>query len=233
REGTLHLEEEDQEFELNAGQTLLLLPHRLHRGTRDYGPNLKFYWLHFTLRPDGAEGSMCQPTVEVPQFCTVTRPDYVTELFRRYLHDQETGRLRPLSASLLAWMILTEIADIRPAADTRAAAVLAGRAYTHIQTHFHEKLSASDIARAVGCNPQYLSRIFQEIYRHSLTDGIRRARINHAKSLLIHTNYNVSEVARLSGFEDPTYFQRVFKKLEDTTPLRYQRTRARVPVNNS
>ncbi|RYG57373.1 AraC family transcriptional regulator, partial [bacterium] len=40
REGTLHLEEEDQEFELNAGQTLLLLPHRLHRGTRDYGPNL-------------------------------------------------------------------------------------------------------------------------------------------------------------------------------------------------
>ncbi len=228
REGVLHIEEEGQEFAVQAGHSLLLWPGRHHRGTRDYDENLQFYWLHFTL-PQTHENPQF---LSIPQYANVTRPDFVTELFRRYLDDQETDYLQPLGAALYSWMILMEVADTRPPLDSGAATSLAGRAYAYIRTHFHEKISASDVASALGYNAQYLGRIFQRTYRQSLAEAIRKARISHAKSLLLHTNHNVGEIARLSGFEDITYFQRVFKQLEGITPLSFRRLYARMMINN-
>jgi AraC-like DNA-binding protein len=228
REGVLHIEEEGVPFEVQAGQSLLLWPGRHHKGTRDYDENLQFFWLHFTL-PAHQDSPT---TLRIPQHADLTRPDFVTELFRRFLDDQDSGHLQPLSAALYSWMILNEVADTRPPTDTRAATILAGNAYNYIRTHFHEKISASHVALAVGYNAQYLGRIFQQTYRLSLAGAIRRTRINHAKSLLLHTDSNIGEIARLSGFDDITYFQRVFKELEGMTPLRFRRLHARMKVNN-
>ncbi|RYG66850.1 AraC family transcriptional regulator [bacterium] len=227
REGTLHMEEEGRPFELKAGQTLLLWPGRFHRGTQDYAPDLQFYWIHFTL----SEKAFEQASVSVPQHSTLMRPDFVNELFRRYLDDLDTGQIDHLGASLYVWMILKEIALVSPASDQRAASILAGRAYTHIRSHFHEKLTASGIAEALGYNPQYLSRAFKQVYNQSITFTIHQVRITYAKKLMLHSNYNIAEVAKLCGFEDAAYFQRIFKQLENTTPLRYQRLRARLRVN--
>ncbi|RYX84371.1 AraC family transcriptional regulator [bacterium] len=229
REGVLHIEELGTAFEVQAGQSLLLWPGRRHGGTKDYDENLQFYWLHFNLTDIGED----HPALSIPQYTNVTRPDFVTELFRRYLDDQETGHLQPLGAALYSWMILMEISDTRPPLDTGAATSLAGRAYAFVRTHFHEKITASDVAFALGYNSQYLGRVFQRTYNQSLAEAIRRARISHAKSLLLHTNHNVGEIARLSGFEDTTYFQRVFKQLEGMTPLRFRRLHARMMINNS
>lgn len=238
REGALHIAEEDQNFTVGAGQSLLLWPGRRHRGTKDYDDELQFYWLHFSLTrgedksltPDDQEGGGA--SLAIPQYANVARPDFVTELFRRYLDDQDTERLQPLGAALYSWMILTEISDRRASQDTGTAASLAGRAYAYIRTHFHEKISASDVASSVGYNTQYLGRVFQRTYNQSLAQSIRRARISHAKSLLLHTNHNVAEIARMSGFDDVTYFQRVFKQLEGMSPLRFRRLHARMLINN-
>ncbi len=221
REGTLYIEEEGRPFEVQAGQSLLLWPRRLHRGTRDYAPGLKFYWIHFDIESDGA-GSW---QLEVPQLSNVVRPDVVTELYRRFIKDQETGRLRPLSAALAIWTILAEVSDQRPLDPTNGPAILASRAYNHIRAHFREPLSATDIARALECNPQYLSRIFRQAYRQSIPETIRTARLTQAKELLMHTQHNVREVSRLSGFNDVSYFQRVFKDEEGITPMQYQKSR--------
>ncbi|BCM89830.1 HTH-type transcriptional activator Btr [Abditibacteriota bacterium] len=228
REGVLYIEEEGKEFEVRAGHSLLLWPGRRHCGTRNFGHDLQYFWLHFTLSSEAQE----QTTLLVPQHTQLTRPDFVTELFRRFLDDQDREHLQPLGAALYAWMILMEVSDTRSPPDSRGAAALAGRASTFISTHFHEKISASDVASAVGYNAQYLGRVFQLTYRQSLAEAIRRTRINHAKSLLLHTDSNVSEIARQSGFEDIKYFQRVFKQLEGITPLRFRRLHARMTVNN-
>lgn len=228
REGALHIAEEEQDFAVGAGQSLLLWPGRRHWGTQDYDDKLQFYWLHFSLT-QSKEG---ETSLAIPQYVNVNRPDFVTELFRRYLDDQDTERLQPLGAALYSWMILTEISDTRSSQDTGRAASLAGRAYAYIRTHFHEKISASDVASSVGYNTQYLGRIFQRTYNQSLAEAIRRARIGHAKSLLLHTNHNVAEIGRLSGFDDVTYFQRVFKQLEGMSPLRFRHLHARMLINN-
>ena len=240
REGTLHMEEAGREFTVGAGQSLLLWPQRHHKGLADYPEDLQFFWLHFDLAPpqgatqvesDGNNVDSTAVLLNVPQYTTVARPDFVTELFRRYLDDQESGRLQPLSASLLVWLILCEIADARPALEARASTSLAGRAYAHLRTHFHERITAHHVARALGCNPQYLSRAYQQTYGQTLTATLRRMRLHHARSLLLHSNANVSEIARQCGFEDVAYFHRVFKAHEGMTPLNFRLLHARLKVN--
>ena len=44
-----------------------------------------------------------------------------------------------------------------------------------------------------------------------------------AKELLAGSEYSVTEISELLGFESVTYFERVFKKLTDKTPLKYRR----------
>ena len=227
REGVLHIEEENRAFEVGAGQSLLLWPQRAHRGTQDYAENLQFFWLHFVL----SDSNQAPALLNVPQHTTIARPDFVSGLFHRFLDDQNTGRLQPLSSALLVWMILTEISDTRVAFPAHSATALAGRAYAHIRTHFHRKLTASDVAKAVECNPQYLSRVFAQSYGQTLTETIRRVRINHARSLLLHSNRNVGEIARECGFEETAYFQRVFKAQEGVPPLHFRRLHARLKIN--
>ena len=47
-------------------------------------------------------------------------------------------------------------------------------------------------------------------------------RINKARELLATTNYNVSEVADLTGYPNPLYFSRIFKKHTGVSPSRYK-----------
>lgn len=229
REGVLPIQEEEQAFEVKAGQSLLLWPGRRHWGTADFSPDLRFYWLHFNLKeaPGGAS-----PMLSVPQYATVSRPDFLESLFRRYLDDQETGRLLPSYAGLLAWLMLGEIADQRSvcAAD-RTAAALAGRAMAYIRSHLNHPLTVSGIAAELGYNPEYLNRVFHQVYHHTLTQEIHRSRIGYARYLLLYSSLNVNQIARASGFTDISYFFRLFKRYEGMTAMTFRRLNAEARVN--
>jgi two-component system response regulator YesN len=51
---------------------------------------------------------------------------------------------------------------------------------------------------------------------------LTQVRVEEAKRMLKDPKYNVMQVAEGSGFEDPAYFTRVFKKLEGITPSRFK-----------
>lgn len=231
RSGELGMQEEGQEFTVGPGQTLLLWPGRRHGGTTPYAPGLSFYWIHFTLGADGqGEGG---PALAVPQHATVNRPDHLTELLRRFLDDQESGALDPTAANLLLLLMLGEIARSQPprAEGNSTGAVLAGRADRYVRTHFHQPLSASGVAAELGCNPNYLARLFRETYGRTLTQAIQGRRLDYARRLLLDEERNIDEVARACGFEDAGYFRRLFKRREGLTPFAFRRLYARTSVN--
>ena len=113
--GTLHLREQGMAFDLVAGQSLVLVAGRAHAGTRPYGPDCSFFWLHFRVAREGRSGprkasrSIRKPQpIRVPQLATVARPDVLTAVFRRFLEDQESGVLarQPMLGSLLVRLML-------------------------------------------------------------------------------------------------------------------------------
>jgi AraC family transcriptional activator of pobA len=78
--------------------------------------------------------------------------------------------------------------------------------------------SAQDFAKELSVHPNYLNRAVKEVTGKPTTTHITERIVNEAKALLLHTNWNISDIAYSLGFEYPTYFNNFFKKLTGTNP---------------
>ena len=56
----------------------------------------------------------------------------------------------------------------------------------------------------------------------NLTDHLRGRLILESKRLLAHSDLNVSEIAYQLGFEDPSYFTRLFRQVEGLSPREFR-----------
>ncbi|SIT44621.1 AraC family transcriptional regulator [Paraburkholderia ribeironis] len=244
KHGTLHLHERGVPFEVSAGETLLLWPGRQHGGTAPFAPGLQFYWVHFTTtEPERRFGSVTQrqqeaplePVLRVSQHARIERPDHLTGLFQRLLNDQEIYGIQPCPDALTILLMLWEITrshDANAGADG-APQRLAASADRLIRTHFHQAVSASSIAHQLGCNADYLGRIFRSVYGKTLTDAVHERRILYAATLMADGHLTIDQVARQSGFEDSGYFRRIFKRSKGMTPNAFRRLHLRLHVNTA
>lgn len=230
KRGVLGIREGDTCFEVQPDETLILWPGREHGGTAPYPRDLEFYWVHFGLRGGAAPAGT--PSLSIPQHARVARPDHLTVSFRRLLDDQEAFGVQPLAGGLMILLLLSEVTNSRPASEpVDGPPLLAARADTVIRTRYHEDVSASTIAAELGCNPDYLGRVFRAIYGRTLTEAIHERRMRNATRLLAEGRERIEEVARLCGFEDCGYFRRIFKRTQGMTPAAFRRLHVRVHVN--
>ncbi len=84
------------------------------------------------------------------------------------------------------------------------------------------KLSVKSLAERLQCSADYLSHLFHCTTGEKLVSYIQRKRIEGAKLALEATPLYVSEIAWSSGFSDPAYFARVFRKFTGETPQSYR-----------
>ena len=232
--GILELQEASRRFKVHAGETLLLWPGRPHGGFAAYPANLSFYWVHFYLNPQrGPRVTDALQEVQIPQHIRVSRPDHLTNLFRRFLDDQETATARSPAADLLLLLMLCEVMgpDTPQVASESASAALANRADTLIRTQFHKPLSTSRLARQLHCNPDYLGRVFRQFYGCTFTEAVHQRRLKHARKLLLEDALTTDAVASACGFSDAGYFRRVFRRAEGMTPYAFRKLYSKVHVN--
>jgi AraC-like DNA-binding protein len=221
REGRLSIQEGGVEYELNAGQTLLLMPNRKHGGVKPYAPGLAYYWVYFTLRrdPDADAG-----VLTVPQLGSVTRPDYVVTWLHRLIDEKDQGGLGYMGDLTLLRLLseITLVPDKGIAAHTTS--ILASQADMIIRKEYATAdLSTSVVARRLGCSTAYLGRVFRRVYGMSVVEAIHERRIREARYLLTASTLNIEEISRTCGFMDSGYFRRLFRRHEGMTPFRYQR----------
>ena len=84
-------------------------------------------------------------------------------------------------------------------------------------------LSLNSIAEQFYMNKCYLSRIFKEITGFTVNGYLHARRIQKARALLVQDPMNISEISEAAGYENLTYFERVFKKHTGMSPLEYRR----------
>ncbi|RKX71980.1 MAG: hypothetical protein DRZ90_14730 [Spirochaetes bacterium] len=98
------------------------------------------------------------------------------------------------------------------------------RAMSYIRRHFTEKVSLEDVAEEVSLSPTYFSRLFKEEAGQSFKVYLNDLRIGEAKNLLAETVIPLIDVAASVGFEDQSYFSRVFRNVVGISPGRFRRT---------
>lgn len=92
----------------------------------------------------------------------------------------------------------------------------------YIDMNLAEAFNVKTIAAHLNCHPDFLSRRFKQYVGTSLSDYIRRLRLEFARNLLRNPNVQVGDVADRSGFSDRIHFSKVFRKEMGMTPSQYQ-----------
>lgn len=110
---------------------------------------------------------------------------------------------------------------------------LVKHALAYIHQHYTRVLSREEIAAAVGVHGRYLSRIFQQEQGISPWDYLNRYRIKQARILLRTTDASITVVAALVGFDDPSYFGRVFRKQVNCSPREFRDRLDRIPIETT
>ncbi len=108
-------------------------------------------------------------------------------------------------------------------------AVVIQKARQYIGKHYTEKITLDDVASAVFLSPAYFSKVFNEEMETSFTAYLNGIRIEQSKTLLRNSTISLVDVAGLVGFEDQSYFTKVFKRIAGISPGRYRETIGRVP----
>lgn len=94
----------------------------------------------------------------------------------------------------------------------------------YINKHYKEKLTLKNIAELFHVNQSYLSLLFKKEMGRSYTEYLTFLRLREAKKLLGNTDLNLTQIAYRCGFDDQSYFSKVFRKVEGITPRKYRVT---------
>ncbi len=149
---------------------------------------------------------------------------------------------------LLTRNISKQIADFKNIEDLSAwvsallqsfmAATFTGRDMPHaesvnkivrfIQKNYRNKIELQEIAEHLHVTKSYMCRFFKKETGDTIVNYTNRVRINNSKLLLADKNIPLADVALLCGFEDQSYFTKVFRGYVGVTPLKYRENRVSV-----
>ena len=88
----------------------------------------------------------------------------------------------------------------------------------YLNQHLPESFSLDDIAKEIGVSSSHMSRCFKESTGVSIIDHLNSLRCYTAKHYLMHSDKKISEIAELCGYQNNSYFARVYKKIVGYAP---------------
>jgi AraC-like DNA-binding protein len=100
--------------------------------------------------------------------------------------------------------------------------VLSNRIKDYIDENYLEEINLDSIAQSLSISPFYLVHVFKESTGFSPIQYIIRRRIGEAQSLLINTDYSVTQIAGMVGYDNISYFTTLFSKTVCMTPKKYR-----------
>lgn len=95
-------------------------------------------------------------------------------------------------------------------------------ALDHIHKHFSERLTLQGIAEAAGISVQKLCKDFKTLTGTTVVEYLNTYRIYEACILLREGSHTARKVAEMCGFETPSYFIKLFKRVKGVTPMAYK-----------
>ena len=102
-----------------------------------------------------------------------------------------------------------------------------------IDLHKYSNLSTEELAALCSLSLSAFKRAFKKLYEDNPTHYIINEKLKKAKELLTISDLAIAEIAYESGFNDPLYFTRLFKKREGITPSNFRANHALLSPDGS
>lgn len=93
-----------------------------------------------------------------------------------------------------------------------------------LDDNFARKVSISQLAKHFGMSTRTFNRRFVAALGTAPVAYLQQLRLQHARELLQNTNLSIQEISNLCGYQDISYFTRLFHKNCGATPGKYRET---------
>jgi len=85
-----------------------------------------------------------------------------------------------------------------------------------------------DVANHVQLSPSYFCSVFRQEMKCNFNAYLNRIRIEMSKKLLMDNDIPLADVANLVGYEDQSYFTRVFRSRVGISPGKYRERKGQI-----
>jgi len=184
------------------------------------------YWVHFT----GGDVRNTLRHYDIPLndhvFYCGTPSTYVL-LFKQMIEELQTCRvgyeelLEMCFRELLLVVQRTRLEKPSIVSTQVQEEMAFARQYFH--EHYNEPINIEDFAQSRHMSISLFMRNFKKVYEISPKQYILNLRMNNAQSLLETTDYTVSEIAAIVGYDNPLYFSRLYHKQKGQAPTDYRK----------
>ena len=239
--GRLSLEMRGGPFHAGPGDTLMVPPGSLHRDRFDPGTGLELFHMSLVWKPALAYARQVgnrrllalepESKVRVGRLFDQLRSDFggTGE------NDRILARARVLA--LLAFLLREMDPRPVPATGQGTGGIdrhrrLMQQAKSYLERHLGDVISLDDIAAALNVSSYHLCHVFREESEFSLFAYLTAIRMDKARALLRDGRLSIKEVAQVVGYENASYFARVFRKACGCAPVAYREGRTSRSTRN-
>lgn len=96
------------------------------------------------------------------------------------------------------------------------------KAKQYLNQHFEEPVDLQKIADHLECSPFYISRTFSTVAGTTISQYVRKLRVERAAELILSGKYTVSEAAVEVGYSSLSHFSKAFRVVKGCLPSKYE-----------
>lgn len=210
-----------------AGHMVLYRPREPQRYVYYGNEQTEVYWVHFT-------GSSVKKilqgygiTNEMRVLPTGTSLDYA-RIFKQMIHELQRCQTHyPEVLTLLLRQLFILIHRQLTKEHTRKNDYLDAEmslAMEFFNDNYNTEVNIEEYASARGMSVSWFIRSFKQYTHTTPMQYIVSRRITNAQMLLETTNYNITEIGQIVGYDNPLYFSRIFRKQKGMSPSDYRKS---------
>ncbi|AFL50859.1 AraC-like DNA-binding protein [Sinorhizobium fredii] len=221
--GAGNLRYEQRSFRVREGDTLLLLVPHNHRYWLEDGGRWEFFWISMNgeeaLRIHRSILAVTGPVLKL-QPETV---EHLADCSLRLIDGGETPGRASAIAYEAAMTLYDDVFGSHPVISEEYRKMQ--HVIDHILANLEKPLPVEELAHVSGLSRAHFSRVFAASEGMPPAEFVLQKRLQRAVKLLTKTaDLPVKEVAILSGFEDPNYFAKVFRRVFGASPTEFRTT---------
>ena len=219
-------------YEISAGDTLVIPPCALHRATVAAEWDTRYICVCFDAKllcdgelSEGLESGSLTVTPHIKSCDTAATRSaaLVRDAFCSCREGREGWELAAVGSVSLLFAALKSEGRIVPCIKQGHDRAFCMKTVAYIKENYRENISSRSASEGLYLNNSYFCRQFQRNFGISFSEYLLNWRVEKAKELIRHSQKPISTVAEEVGFNDFSYFSKVFKKVCGVTPSAYRK----------
>lgn len=211
---------------LKEGQGFLICPNVIAYYKADSKEPWEYSWCAFDGINAEAYLKRANLTIKNP-ILEYNKDDKVSICFKKMVQAKDAEKSSDLRLQSLLYFFLATIIDeavLDPSyKDSKTNKnMYINKAIDFIQVNYSRKMSVAELAKSIGLDRKYISKLFKDVVGVTIQDYLISFRINKAKEMMKDRQLSIGDISRSVGYDNPLIFSKTFRKINGLSPSKYR-----------